>query len=99
MDLGAKGAVFVPFFHDLAATNTALFRLAKHMNLPVLPCVCRMTYYGYEVMIHPRFLEFEAQLDETSAMQCMNEKLAQTIQELGVSQYYWLHKRFKTRPH
>ncbi|MCX7742897.1 MAG: lipid A biosynthesis acyltransferase, partial [Tepidimonas sp.] len=53
MDLGAQGAVFVPFFGVPAATVTSLARLAALGGAPVVPVLGRLDARGYTVQVLP----------------------------------------------
>ena len=96
MDFGATGAVFVPFFGTLAATVPSLARFARLGGAQVVPMVTRLTATGYEVRVFPAWDHFptkDAQLDTVR----MNTELEGYIRAMP-QQYYWVHKRFKTRP-
>lgn len=96
MDFGRKDSVFVPFFGVQAATVTSLSRFARTASARVVPVVCRMSEEGYEVDVLAPWSDFptgDAQADTAR----MNEHLANYILTMP-DQYYWVHKRFKTRP-
>ncbi|MBL0919455.1 MAG: lipid A biosynthesis acyltransferase [Hydrogenophaga sp.] len=96
MDHGERDAVFVPFFGVLAATVTSLPRLARLGRAQVVPVVTRMVPEGYEVTVHPAWVDYPSDSVEadTAAMNRALEGYIRTMPE----QYYWVHKRFKTRP-
>lgn len=98
MDHGAKDAIFVPFFGVPAATITGLSRLAKIAGAVVLPCVTRMLPGGggYVVEIGEPWADFPtADVGaDTARMNAWIESVVRTMPE----QYYWVHRRFKTRP-
>ncbi len=96
MDLGARDAVFVPFFGVPAATVTAPARLAKLCKARIVPCVTRMTWWGYEVRLYPAWENYPSGDAEADATR-MNQFIEQRILEM-CPQYLWTHKRFKTRP-
>jgi KDO2-lipid IV(A) lauroyltransferase len=56
----------------------------------------RMTPIGYSIEVLPAWLDFPS-ADVEQDTQRMNAELAVWIQTMP-SQYYWVHKRFKTRP-
>jgi KDO2-lipid IV(A) lauroyltransferase len=58
--------------------------------------VTRLTPHGYEIELLPAFKNFPNQ-DAVADTVRMNEELADAIKR-SPSQYYWVHKRFKTRP-
>ena len=99
LDFGRKDAVFVPFFGVTAATITGVSRLAKLTRAKVLPCVARMLPGGggYVVTILPAWENFPTDdfTADTRRVNAFIEEQAQSMPE----QYYWVHKRFKTRPH
>ena len=96
MDLGARDAVFVPFFGVPAATVTSVARLAKITGALVIPLVTRMTDRGYEVQLYPAWEDYPGE-DLVVAARRMNEFIEQRVLEMP-EQYLWSHKRFKTRP-
>jgi KDO2-lipid IV(A) lauroyltransferase len=96
MDFGPQESVFVPFLGVSAATVPSLSRFAKLGRAPVLMMVTRLTPHGYEIELLPAFKNFPNQ-DAVADTVRMNEELADAIKR-SPSQYYWVHKRFKTRP-
>lgn len=98
MDYGRKDAIFVPFFGVPAATITGLSRLARVAGAAVLPCVTRMLPggAGYVVDIGEPWAAFpSADVEaDTRRMNAWIESMVRTMPE----QYYWVHRRFKTRP-
>ena len=97
-DPGRHNTVFVPFFDVPAATLTALGRLARITNALVVPCFTRQLSYGcgYEVIFKPALDNFPT-ADETADAARMNWEIEQGVREMP-EQYFWVHKRFKTRP-
>ncbi|MEK9775026.1 MAG: lipid A biosynthesis acyltransferase [Quisquiliibacterium sp.] len=96
MDLGARDALFVPFFGVPAATVPSLARLAQLTNAVVIPVVTRMTAGGYVAQIYPAWTDFPED-DLLIATRRMNEFIEQRVLEMP-EQYLWSHRRFKTRP-
>ena len=97
-DFGRRDAVFVPFFGVPAATITGVSRLAKLTGASVLPCITRMLPggAGYEVKLLAPLADFPSANAEADTRR-VNELIEQQV--LGMpEQYFWLHKRFKTRP-
>ncbi|MCL1860152.1 MAG: lipid A biosynthesis acyltransferase [Proteobacteria bacterium] len=98
MDYGRKDAIFVPFFGVEAATITGLSRLARLTGARVLPCVTQMLPggAGYVLEIGEAWEDFPtADVEsDTCRMNGWIESVARTMPE----QYYWVHRRFKTRP-
>lgn len=96
MDYGPRDAVFVPFFGVAAATITGVSRLARISGARVVPCVARMTDAGYTVELQPPWADFPG-ADVDSDTRRMNEYIESQVRRFP-EQYFWLHKRFKTRP-
>ena len=97
-DYGARDTIFVPFFGVPAATITGLSRMTKLTGARVLPCVTRMLPggAGYEVHCYPVWENFPSGDDAADARR-MNEFIEERVREMP-EQYFWTHKRFKTRP-
>ena len=96
MDFGARDAIFTPFFGVPAATVTALPRLAQLGRATVLPVVARQTPEGYEVRIYPAWTDYPTG-DLEADVRRMNAFIEERVRE-APEQYFWAHKRFKTRP-
>ncbi len=98
MDFGPRDALFVPFFGVPAATVTALPRLAKLTGAAVVPVVTRQLPGGggYVVRLYPAWEDFPGD-DAYADTLRMNRFIEERVKEMP-EQYYWLHKRFKTRP-
>lgn len=96
MDLGARDALFVPFFGVRAATVTSVARLARLTGAVVVPCVTRMTDDGYVVRLYPAWEAFPGD-DLREATRRMNAFIEERVLEMP-AQYLWSHRRFKTRP-
>ena len=97
-DYGPREAIFVPFFAASAATITGLSRLTRLSGARVLPCVTRMLPggAGYELVCHPVWENFPSDDDAADARR-MNAFIEERVREMP-EQYFWTHKRFKTRP-
>lgn len=97
-DAGRRHSVFVPFFGIPAATFTALSRLARMTDAVVIPCVTYQRSWGrgYEIVFRPPLAAFPSGDDAADAAH-MNREIEQAVRERP-EQYFWLHKRFKTRP-
>jgi KDO2-lipid IV(A) lauroyltransferase len=98
MDFGRKDSIFVPFFGVLAATVPGLSRLARLAGAAVVPCVTRILpgSEGYAVTVGEPWQDFPTDDVEadTRRMNAWIEAAVRTMPE----QYYWVHRRFKTRP-
>jgi KDO2-lipid IV(A) lauroyltransferase len=97
-DYGARETIFVPFFGVPAATITGLSRMTRITGARVLPAVTRMLPggSGYEVTCYPAWENFPSGDDAADARR-MNEFIEERVREMP-EQYFWTHKRFKTRP-
>jgi Kdo2-lipid IVA lauroyltransferase/acyltransferase len=98
MDFGSRDAVFVPFFGVPAATITALSRLAAISGAAVIPCITRQLpgAQGYVARLYPAWDDFPG-ADVAADARRMNAFIEERVREMP-EQYYWVHKRFKTRP-
>ena len=96
MDFGARDAVFVPFFGVPAATITAFARLARLLDARIVPCITRMTDAGYTVELQAPWADFPGDSVELDTRR-LNEYIEAQVRRMP-EQYFWLHKRFKTRP-
>ena len=99
MDFGRKGAVFVPFFGLEAATQTATAQIARKWHQPVLPVVSKWDPQTghYTVTVQAPLADFPGHDSLESATARLNLHIESWIKECP-SQYYWVHRRFKTRP-
>ena len=96
MDFGIQGAVWTDFFGVKAATTNTLPRIAKLAGARVCTLVTRLTPKGYAVELGPVWSSFPSD-DLQADVRRMNHDIEQQVMK-SVAQYYWVHKRFKTRP-
>ncbi len=98
LDFGRKESIFVPFFGVPAATLAAPARLAAATGGQVIPVTTRFLpdYHGWEVKFHPVWDNYPGD-DIESATRRMMAFIEERIRE-APSEYFWSHKRFKTRP-
>ena len=96
MDFGRRDAVFVPFFGVQTATITTLPRLAKLADAAVIPVVTRQVGDGYVVQVYPEWKDYPTG-DLEADVRRMNAFIEERVLEMP-EQYFWAHKRFKTRP-
>ena len=93
-----RDSIFVPFFGVQTATITGLSRLSRAAGAAVVPCIARMLPggEGYRVEIGDAWTDFPTEdvVADTARMNAWIESAIRTIPE----QYYWVHRRFKTRP-
>ena len=95
MDFGVRESVFVPFYGIITATVSSLSRFARLAGAQVVPVVTRMTEAGYEVQVFAPWADFPTD-DPLADTALMNARL-QTYIDAMPEQYYWVHKRFKSR--
>jgi KDO2-lipid IV(A) lauroyltransferase len=97
-DQGRDGAVFAPFFGVPAATLTALGRLTQLTQALVIPCFARQLSWGrgYELIFRPPLENFPTG-DDVADTTRMNRIIEDAVREMP-EQYFWSHRRFKTRP-
>ncbi|MBK7473756.1 MAG: lipid A biosynthesis acyltransferase [Betaproteobacteria bacterium] len=98
MDFGPRESIFVPFFGVTTATVPALARLAQVSRARVVPVVTRQLPdgEGYAAKFYPAWEDFPTG-DIDADTRRMNEFIEARVREMP-EQYYWVHKRFKTRP-
>jgi len=96
-DAGRKG-LFVPFFGTPASTIPALGRFAQLGKAVVIPIKTRVLPKGkgYEVSFGEPLADFPTG-DDVHDTTVMNTVIADMIRTMP-EQYFWVHKRFKTRP-
>ncbi|OOG51491.1 lipid A biosynthesis acyltransferase [Polaromonas sp. C04] len=96
MNFGPQESIFVPFYGVQAATVPSLSRFARLGRAKVVPVITRITAQGYETRVLPAWLDFPSD-DVVADTALMNRRLQDYIDTMP-EQYYWVHKRFKTRP-
>ena len=97
-DQGVKDGAFIPFFGVPAATMTSVPRIAQMTGAKVVPSITRLLPggEGYVLTFYPAWENYPSGDDIADARR-MNAFLEDRIREMP-EQYFWLHKRFKTRP-
>lgn len=95
-DFGAKNSIFVPFFNIQTATTDGLSRIAKITNAKVIPLIpIRLNNGKFKLQFYPHWNNFPSKpKEDTIRMNNFIENIVKKYPE----QYFWLHKRFKTRP-
>lgn len=98
MDFGARDAIFVPFFGVPAATIDAVPRLAAMTKAAVVPVIIEQGKPGkpYRIRFLPAWQDYPSG-DLRADTRRMNEFIEERV-KAAPEQYYWVHKRFKTRP-
>lgn len=96
MDFGLEGGVWSRFFGVQAATLTSLSRFARLGGARVCTVVTRLTPEGYCLEMGPVWPDFPTG-DVQADTRRMNQDIEAWVRQ-SPAQYYWVHKRFKTRP-
>ncbi len=96
MDFGSRDSIFVPFFGIPTATITTLPRLAEITGAKVMPVVTHQVGEGYVAKFYPPWDDYPTG-DVEADVRRMNAFIEERIREMP-DQYFWAHKRFKTRP-
>jgi KDO2-lipid IV(A) lauroyltransferase len=99
MDFGREGAIFLPFFGVQAATIPATAQIAGKFGAAVVPIVETWdpATGHYTVDVLPALADFPGDDSIEAATARLNRELETWVRERP-SQYYWVHRRFKTRP-
>jgi len=98
MDFGPQEAAFVPFMGVPAATLLAPSKMARSLKMTVQPVVAEILPggQGYRVRFLEPWTDFPTD-DPVADAARMNAWIGEEVRR-NPSQYYWVHKRFKTRP-
>ena len=96
MDFGIRDAIFSPFFGVPTATITALPRLARLGGAKIVPVITRQEGDGYVARFYPPWEDYPTG-DLEADVRRMNAFIEDRVREMP-EQYFWAHKRFKTRP-
>jgi KDO2-lipid IV(A) lauroyltransferase len=97
-DQGVKDGAFISFFGVPAATMTSLPRIAQMTGAKIVPSITRVLPggEGYVLTFYPAWENYPSG-DEIADARRMNAFIEDRAREMP-EQYFWLHKRFKTRP-
>lgn len=96
-DFGRNDSIFVPFFGIATATITGLSRIAAMTGAKVIPAIpTREADNTVTLRFYPAWENFPSE-DAEADTRRMNEFIEARVREQP-EQYFWLHKRFKTRP-
>ena len=96
MDFGRNDSLFVPFYGVTAATVPSLSRFARLGRAKVISMVTRITPTGYLAELSPAWPGYPT--DDAEADTALMNQYLQSYIDVTPGQYYWVHKRFKTRP-
>ena len=96
-DFGERDSIYIPFFaHPTCATVDVLPKLVRLANAIVVPTTVYWTGTNYEMEFYPAWDNYPTDNLETDVIR-MNKFIEQAVSK-NISQYFWLHKRFKTQP-
>lgn len=96
-DFGPRRSAFAPFFGIETATLTATRRLVTATRCAVVPMLpMRDENDRYVVEILPALESFPSE-DERADLSRINQAI-ETMARQALPQYWWIHRRFKTRP-
>jgi len=97
-DFGMKQSVFAPFMGVETATLITPSRIAKMTGAAIVPFFCRRLAdnKGYLLDILPEVTNVPSGNDIQDATR-LNQLIADAIGK-APEQYFWAHRRFKTRP-
>lgn len=96
-DFGRRESIFVNFFGIPTATIAGLSRIAALTNAKVVPAIPTRESDGKVTLrFYQQWDNFPSK-DIVADTQRMNDFIEARVREQP-PQYYWLHKRFKTRP-
>lgn len=97
-DPGRRRGVFAPFFGIPTSTFPMINRFARMTDALVIPCFTRQLPRGrgYEIIFHAPLADFPSG-DPVADATAMNAAIEDGVRMMP-DQYFWVHKRFKTRP-
>ncbi|NLC35643.1 MAG: lysophospholipid acyltransferase family protein [Alcaligenaceae bacterium] len=99
MDWGLNGAAFVPFFNVPAATLLTTAQIARNFDAAVVPIMSRLDAETgrYHVTVMPPMEDFPGDDSLEDATARINRLIEDWVRP-DPAQYYWVHRRYKTRP-
>jgi len=98
MDFGPHDSIFVPFFGVQAATVPGLSRVARLANAIVIPLIMRSKPWGQGYVCEFGEIWQNFPTDDIVADTLRMNHFIEAEVRKTPEQYYWVHKRFKTRP-
>lgn len=101
-DFGRKRSVFVPFFGTPAATTTALSKYKRLTNCNIVPLSYYREYNKTTGDLERYIIKLDEPLNITGEdyehdARVYNESLEQIVKK-DITAYFWVAKKFKTRP-
>ncbi len=99
MDWGTTGAAFIPFFGVPAATLLTTAQIARNFDAAVVPILSRLDPETgrYHVTVAPPLPDFPGDAGLEEATERINRLIEDWVRP-DPAQYYWVHRRYKTRP-
>lgn len=99
MDWGRKGTVFVPFFGVAASTLPTTAQIAQSFDAAIVPVISHLDAATgrYHVSVLPPLEDFPGDADLETATARVNRLIEDWVRP-DPAQYYWVHRRYKTRP-
>ena len=99
---GSRKDIFVDFFGRKAATYKSIGLLAMHHNVPIVVGYCRRLgdQYRFEVGLS-RYIQPNEWQEKDNPLQWITAEYTSAIEKFvrdAPEQYWWLHRRWKTRP-
>lgn len=96
-DFGEKDSIYVPFFaYPTCATVNMLPKLAKITDAVVVPVIIHRVGKCYEMEFFKAWDNYPSNDLQADVIR-MNNFVESAIKQ-DISQYFWLHKRFKSQP-
>lgn len=96
-DYGRKHSIFAPFFNQEAASITATARIASMTGAPIIVFSHFRDLETYRYRIRLEAIDGYPTGDEVADCTRINE-IVESAVRVDPAQYWWLHRRFKTRP-
>lgn len=98
LDPGSTGRYeFAPFFGTMSATWTALGRITSMTHARVIPCIVIQHMNGSYTIRFGKALENYPSKNELEDVSRLNSLIEEAVKD-HPEQYFWIHRRFKTRP-
>jgi KDO2-lipid IV(A) lauroyltransferase len=97
-----RSGIFVPYFGNLASTHRGPALFAMRLGAPVMSCIARRLpgkEVRYEVI--GRRVNFQPTGNLDHDVRALTAELALRLENevrLAPEQYFWFHRRWKTRP-
>lgn len=97
-----RSGIFVPFFGRLASTHRGPALFALRLGAPVFSCIAhRLPGNDVRYEVRGERVEFERTGDLDRDVKALTTELAQRLEKairMAPEQYFWFHRRWKTRP-